>query len=71
MHAHTHTGNIEECRKEVIFSGRRGGMEGVVGHTNHVLAIAVSSDGKFMVSKKKGLKIIAMLCTVQVLCYMK
>ena len=47
---HAHTGLVETGVKEVIFSGHRKGVEGVVGHTGHVLALAVSSDGKFLVS---------------------
>ncbi|XP_064399490.1 U3 small nucleolar RNA-interacting protein 2-like isoform X2 [Halichondria panicea] len=41
---------VETGVKEVIFSGHRKGVEGVVGHTGHVLALAVSSDGKFLAS---------------------
>ena len=48
---HTFAGNIETGRKEVIFSGHRKGIEGVVGHKGHVMALAVSSDGKFLVSE--------------------
>lgn len=43
-------GNFESGKKEVIFSGHRRGIGGVVGHTGHILALAVSSDGKFLVS---------------------
>lgn len=38
-------------KKEVVFSGHRKGVEGVVGHRGHVMALAVSSDGKFLVSE--------------------
>lgn len=42
----------------MIFSGHRKGVEGgVVGHTGHILALAVSSDGKFLVSTKAYIKI--------------
>lgn len=47
----TPTGNVETGKKEVVFSGHRKGVEGVVGHRGHVMALAVSSDGKFMVSE--------------------
>ena len=43
-------GSLESGKKEVIFSGHRHGIEGVVGHTGHVLALAVTSDGKYLVS---------------------
>ena len=44
------TGNAATGKKEVVFSGHRKGVEGVVGHKGHVMALAVSSDGKFLVS---------------------
>ena len=34
-----------------MFSGHRKGVEGVVGHRGHVMALAVSSDGQFLVSE--------------------
>ena len=43
-------GNLESGKKDVIFPGHRKGIVGVVGHTGHVQALAVSSDGKFLVS---------------------
>ena len=60
-HTHTHinshtpspTGNVETGKKEVVFSGHRKGIEGVVGHKGHVMGITVSSDGKFLVSYLK------------------
>ena len=45
-------GDASTGEKEVILVGHRKGVEGVVGHTGHVLALAVSSDGKFVVSSK-------------------
>ena len=50
-HMYTHTGNVETGRKEVVFSGHRKGVEGVVGHRGHVMSLAVSSDGQFLVSE--------------------
>ena len=47
----TPTGSVETGRKEVVFSGHRKGVEGVIGHKGHVMALAVSSDGKFLVSE--------------------
>lgn len=44
-------GNVETGKKEVVFSGHRKGIEGVVGHKGHVMGVAVSSDGKFLVSE--------------------
>lgn len=45
-------GNIVTGRKEVILSGHKKGTAGApVGHTGAVMALAVSSDGKFMVSE--------------------
>ncbi len=38
----------------VIFPGHRKGIEGVVGHSGHVQALAVSSDGKFLVCVLSG-----------------
>ena len=35
----------------MVFSGHRKGVEGVVGHRGHMMALAVSSDGKFLVSE--------------------
>ena len=46
-----YTGNVETGKKEVVFSGHRKGIEGVVGHKGHVMDVAVSSDGKFLVSE--------------------
>lgn len=46
-----HAGLLETGVKEVILSGHRKGVEGVIGHTGHILALAVSSDGKFLVSQ--------------------
>ena len=43
-------GDASTGEKEVILVGHRKGVEGVVGHTGHVLALAISSDGKFVVS---------------------
>ena len=40
---------VESGKKVVIFPGHRKGVEGVVGHQGHVLALAVSSDGKYLV----------------------
>ncbi len=38
-------------QKEVIIPGcRRGLMGGAIGHTGHVLALAISSDGQYLVS---------------------
>lgn len=51
VHERVHIGNVETGKKEVVFSGHRKGMEGVVGHKGHVMDVAVSSDGKFLVSK--------------------
>ena len=45
------TGSVATGKKEVVFSGHRKGVEGVVGHRGHVMALAVSSDGKFLVSE--------------------
>ena len=47
----TPTGSVATGKKEVVFSGHRKGVEGVVGHRGHVMALAVSSDGKFLVSE--------------------
>ena len=46
-------GDFISGKKEVIFPGRRGGIKGIVGHSGHVLALAVSSDGKFLVGDWK------------------
>lgn len=46
-------GDASTGGKEVILVGHRRGVEGVVGHTGHVLALAVSFDGKFVVSKAR------------------
>ena len=43
------TGDLKMGKKEVVFPGHRKGVEGVVGHTGHVQALAVSYDGKFLV----------------------
>ena len=43
-------GNARTGEKEAILVGHRKGVEGVVGHTGHILALAISSDGKFVVS---------------------
>ena len=43
-------GDLKTGKKVVIFPGHRKGIEGVVGHTGHVQALSVSSDGKFLVS---------------------
>lgn len=49
-------GDVDSGKKVVVFPGRRGGGKGekesgkTVGHTGHILALAVSSDGKFLVS---------------------
>ena len=54
MHSPPHphpTGNAVTGKKEVVFSGHRKGVEGVVGHRGHVMALAVSFDGKFLVSE--------------------
>ena len=44
-----HIGNIESGNKEAIFPGHRKGIDGVVGHSGHVLALAITSDGKYLV----------------------
>ncbi len=45
------SGNLSVGSKDIIIPGRRKGLpEGTVGHTGHVLALAVSSDGLFLVS---------------------
>ena len=36
-------------KKEVILTGQRKGSSDVVGHSGPVMALAVSSDGKYMV----------------------
>ena len=46
-------GSVGSGVKEVVLTGRRGGLEGVVGHRGHVLALAVSSDSKFLVSERQ------------------
>ena len=51
MHGCVFAGNVVTGKKEVVFSGHRKGIEGVVGHKGHVMDLAVSSDGKFLVSK--------------------
>ena len=44
-------GNIVTGQKEVVIPGcRRGLMDGAIGHTGHVLALAISSDGQYLVS---------------------
>ena len=46
----TAPGDVQSGTKEVVFpGGRKGVAGGVVGHRGQVLALAVSSDGKFLV----------------------
>ena len=43
-------GCLETCQKCCVLPGHRKGVAGSVCHTGHVLALAVSSDDKFLVS---------------------
>ena len=43
-------GCLETCQKCCVLPGHRKGVAGSVCHTGHVLALAVSSDNKFLVS---------------------
>lgn len=42
-------GNVEKGIKEVMITR---GKDGATGHTGHVLALAVSSDGMYLVRKR-------------------
>ena len=45
------TGSLKEKRKvHVIHGGRKGTEKKHVGHTGHVMAMALSSDGKYLVN---------------------
>lgn len=45
------SGDIETGKTQVVFVGHHKGVPGgVAGHTGQVLAVAVSSDGKYVVS---------------------
>ena len=44
-------GSVEQSRKvHVIHGGRKGTEKTHKGHTGHVLSLAISSDGKYLVS---------------------
>ena len=44
------SGYLESGQKCCVIPGHRKGLPGIVCHTGHVLALAVSSDDKFLVS---------------------
>lgn len=48
------TGNVETGQKEGKISGCHKASEGNKGHKGHVLCLAVTSDGKFLVRRNKN-----------------
>lgn len=64
VHECIYTGNVETGKKEVVFSGHRKGIEGVVGHKGHVMDVAISSDGNFLVSKLSSCKYTCIISTL-------
>ena len=46
------TGNVETGQKEGKISGCHKASEGSKGHKGHVLCLAITSDGKFLVRRK-------------------
>ena len=48
------TGNIETGQKEGKILGCHKASEGSKGHKGHVLCLAVTSDGKFLVRRNKN-----------------
>lgn len=42
-------GNLSSGNREVVFIGHRRGLTETVGHTGHVLALAISTDDKYLV----------------------
>lgn len=43
------TGSINDHRKVKVIPGGKKGTEKYNGHTSHILAMALSSDGKYLV----------------------